>query len=202
MSNTTRDGSITVSLIRRGRQWITSTANRSTNVIQRVVAGSFIYRWLTAEPEPEVIVIDLRETWTVGPVIELVDRLLEEFTQSAQTSTLMSGVHNGVTAFRERPVNVVSFGVIASALGVLLVGGLTQSLSVVSAVVAILVAIVGMFGLGSQRALNDIQETKVAQLIISAFEPPEPPSSTDTETADSHHETAADDMNSNETDTR
>jgi hypothetical protein len=169
-------------------------------VAQRVVAGSFIYRWLTAEPEPEVIVIDLRETWTVGPVIELIDRLLEELTQSAQTSTLISGVHDIATAFRERPVNVVSFGVIASALGVLLVGGLTQSLSIVSAVVASLMALVGMFGLGSQRTLNDIQETKAVQLIVSAFEPPEPSSSTDTETADSHHEISEDDLDSNETD--
>ncbi|MFD1640918.1 hypothetical protein [Halohasta litorea] len=170
-------------------------------MIQRVVSGSFIYRWLTAKPEPEVIVIDLRETWTVGPVIELIDRLLEELTQSAQTSTLMSGVHNGVTAFQERPVNVVSFGVIASALGVLLVGGLTQSLSIVSTVVAILMALVGLFGLGSQRTLRDIQETKAVQLIISAFEPPEPPSSTNTETTDSHRETAEDDVDSNEADT-
>ena len=199
MSNTTRDGSITVSLIRRGRQWITSTANRSTNVIQRVVAGSFIYRWLTAEPEPEVIVIDLRETWTVGPVIELIDRLLEELTESAQTSTLINRVHHIATAFRERPVNVVSLGVIVSAVGVLLVGGLTQSLSVVSAVVAILMALVGLFGLGSQRTLNDIVETKPAQMLISAFEPPEPASSAHSETADSHHETAADGRGSNET---
>jgi len=168
-------------------------------VAQRVVSGSFIYRWLTAEPEPEVIVIDLRETWTVGPIIELIDRLLEELTESAQTSTLISGVHHIATAFRERPVNVVSFGVIASALGVLLVGGLTQSLSIVSAVVAILMALVGLFGLGSQRTLNDIVETKPAQMLISAFEPPEPPSSTNTETADSHHEIAADDRESNET---
>lgn len=36
-----------------------------------------LYRWLTAEPEPDVIVIDLRETYTVGPVVALLDRLLD-----------------------------------------------------------------------------------------------------------------------------
>ncbi|SHH68142.1 hypothetical protein [Halobaculum gomorrense] len=37
------------------------------------VRNSWLYTWLTKEPEPEVIVIDLRETWTVGPVIALLD---------------------------------------------------------------------------------------------------------------------------------
>ena len=39
------------------------------------IRHSFCYRWLTAEPDPDVIVIDLRETYTVGPVITLFDRL-------------------------------------------------------------------------------------------------------------------------------
>lgn len=37
---------------------------------------SFLYRWLTKEPEPDVIVIDLRETLSVGPIIALLDRVL------------------------------------------------------------------------------------------------------------------------------
>ncbi|PSQ50738.1 hypothetical protein BRD15_01045, partial [Halobacteriales archaeon SW_6_65_15] len=36
---------------------------------------SFCYRWLTKEPEPDVVVIDLRETYAVGPLIALLDRL-------------------------------------------------------------------------------------------------------------------------------
>jgi len=38
--------------------------------------GSFLYRWLTAEPEPDVVVIDLRETLSVGPFITVLDRVL------------------------------------------------------------------------------------------------------------------------------
>ncbi|WP_117594493.1 hypothetical protein [Haloprofundus halophilus] len=40
-----------------------------------LVMNSYLYRWLTAEPDPEVIVIDLRETYTVGPFVRLLDRL-------------------------------------------------------------------------------------------------------------------------------
>ncbi|WP_135824575.1 hypothetical protein [Halorussus ruber] len=36
---------------------------------------SFFYRWLTKKPNPEVVVIDLRETYTVGPFIRLLNRL-------------------------------------------------------------------------------------------------------------------------------
>ena len=53
------------SAFRRGGQWI---ADATTH--------SFLYRWLTKEPEPEVIVIDLRETWTVGPFITLLDAFI------------------------------------------------------------------------------------------------------------------------------
>ena len=57
--------STVVSAFRRGGQWI---ADATTH--------SFLYRWLTKEPEPEVIVIDLRETWTVGPFITLLNAFI------------------------------------------------------------------------------------------------------------------------------
>jgi hypothetical protein len=38
--------------------------------------ASFLCRWLTKEPEPDVVVIDLRETLSVGPIIALLDRVL------------------------------------------------------------------------------------------------------------------------------
>jgi len=42
-----------------------------------VAKGSWVYRWLTKEPDPDVIVIDLRETATVGPILTVLDRLLD-----------------------------------------------------------------------------------------------------------------------------
>ena len=57
--------STVVSAFRQGGQWIAD-----------VTTHSFLYRWLTKEPEPEVIVIDLRETWTVGPFITLLDAFI------------------------------------------------------------------------------------------------------------------------------
>jgi hypothetical protein len=45
-----------------------------TATLGRWLRGAWLYRWLMTEPEPEVIVIDLRETYTVGPIIALLDR--------------------------------------------------------------------------------------------------------------------------------
>jgi hypothetical protein len=56
-----------------------------------VIRGSWLYGWLTAEPEPDVIVIDLRETRTVGPVIELLDRAIEWATPYWRASRLHDG---------------------------------------------------------------------------------------------------------------
>lgn len=42
-----------------------------------VIHLSYCYRWLTAEPDPEIIVIDLQKTHTVGPFIGLLERAVE-----------------------------------------------------------------------------------------------------------------------------
>jgi len=55
-------------------------AKRATSLATRIetlVRSSYCYRWLTAEPDPEVIVIDLRETHTVGPVVRLLKRIID-----------------------------------------------------------------------------------------------------------------------------
>lgn len=57
------------------RSQLVRTADRTGAALGGWVRGSWLYDWLTAEPEPEVIVIDLRETYTVGPIIAALDRV-------------------------------------------------------------------------------------------------------------------------------
>ncbi|WP_435196407.1 hypothetical protein [Natronomonas sp. EA1] len=54
---------------------VAGAMERVTETLTAWSRGSWLYGWLTAEPDPEVIVIDLRETYTVGPVIALIDRV-------------------------------------------------------------------------------------------------------------------------------
>jgi hypothetical protein len=60
--------------------------------VTAAVRGSWLYNWLTAEPDPEVIVIDLRQTRTAGPVIALLDRTIEFLAPHWRHSRLHRGV--------------------------------------------------------------------------------------------------------------
>lgn len=56
--------------------------------VRRCGRHSFLYRWLTAEPDPNIVVIDLRKTYTVGPVISTLDRLATPLSRSYRASWL------------------------------------------------------------------------------------------------------------------
>ncbi|AXG09675.1 hypothetical protein [Haloplanus rubicundus] len=58
----------------------------------RVIRSSLLYRWFTMEPEPEVIVIDLRRTRTVGPFIAILDRIVETLAPYFEDSQLKTGL--------------------------------------------------------------------------------------------------------------
>ncbi len=73
-----------------------STIARTTTTVSHWLQHSFLYRWLTAEPDPEVIVIDLRETYTVGPLLAVLDRIIQPLARSYRTSTLKRIEHRGV----------------------------------------------------------------------------------------------------------
>jgi hypothetical protein len=51
-----------------------------------------VWRWLTAEPDPDVIVIDLRETLTVGPVIAVLDWLVVRLARLYRGSAFERGL--------------------------------------------------------------------------------------------------------------
>jgi len=80
---------------------VSSAASTGSGAVERLsgyVRGSYLYRWLTAEPEPEVVVIDLRETYTVGPFIRLVDATIEWLRPYWEASTLKRATDACVSA--------------------------------------------------------------------------------------------------------
>lgn len=58
--------------------------------VESIVRNSYCYRWLTAEPDPEVIVIDLRETYMVGPFLRLLERIIHPMERAWVDSELAS----------------------------------------------------------------------------------------------------------------
>ncbi|MEF8828977.1 MAG: hypothetical protein V5A49_08070 [Haloarcula sp.] len=69
-----------------------SMLSRSGSRLLEISKSSGIYRWLTAEPEPEVIVIDLRETYTLGPFLAVLDALTPQVVRLWRHSVLASVV--------------------------------------------------------------------------------------------------------------
>ncbi|MDY7082243.1 MAG: hypothetical protein SXQ77_07545 [Halobacteria archaeon] len=54
--------------------------------LEFTLEDSWLYGWLTAEPEPEVVVIDLRDTLSVAPFLELLDRTVSVFVPARLSS--------------------------------------------------------------------------------------------------------------------
>lgn len=71
-----------------GRAAAHARVTRSLRTVKRWGGYSFLYRWLTKEPDPDVIVIDLRETYTVGPIIAILDRIAAPLGRSYRASGL------------------------------------------------------------------------------------------------------------------
>ena len=88
-------GSRTIATLERISAGLSNAAER----LATTTRNSFLYRWLTKEPEPDVIVIDLRETRTVGPFIKVLDAVidrLEPYWQGSRLRQALVAVDRGI----------------------------------------------------------------------------------------------------------
>lgn len=76
--------------LKRGRQ--TSSIISLYCLCSEFTRQSFLYRWLTSEPEPDVIVIDLRDTYTVGTILSVHDCLVGPLVPWYHTSLLNAAI--------------------------------------------------------------------------------------------------------------
>ena len=142
--------------------------------LERWVRGSAMYGWLTAEPDPDVIVIDLRETWTVGPFLRVLDRVVDLFVDASRGSRVVTGGKRGVDAAVDAPLRVG--GVAAAAFGlVVAVAALPGEVSVTILAGGLALSVAGLVVARDTRDWATLRETRPVQLAIAAFEPPEPP---------------------------
>ena len=170
---------------------LAAAARSGTARIGRYVRASFLYRWLTAEPDPDVIVIDLRDTWTVGPFLAVLDRLVSGLARGFDGSRAGAVAGVAVAAIRSRPLRVVGVGTTAVGgavvLGTLLTTGATTGLTV--GAVAMLAGVVLT---RDERDWETLRETRAVDLLRRALEPPEPPDRA-AEDVDDDARTASDD---------
>jgi hypothetical protein len=152
-----------------------SAFGRATTWFGQVARRSWLYRWLTDEPEPDVVVIDLRETWTVGPILAVLDRVLDPLVQYSRGATFRTAGVRTANAFAARPVQVISIVVlVAVAVNLALafaLGGLSSS----ALGLGLLLASVALAGTRVTASADELGETRTFELLIALLEPPEPP---------------------------
>jgi len=147
----------------------------------RWVESSYLYRWLTAEPDPEVIVIDLRETWTVGPVLAVLDVVLDYLISVAEDSTTLHWIDRALAWIREAPVRSASFGIASATVGYLALANLFGGLSTTTYLTAGGILILAFLGTRVGLTWSELQETAAVRLLVAVLEPPEPPERNDSE---------------------
>jgi|GEM_PF-2714710 len=141
----------------------------------RAARASWCYRWLTAEPEPDVVVIDLRETAVVGPILVLFDRLLAPFVrnwQAARTGTVVARLSARFVARPIQVVSIVALVAILTDLCLLVVFGSPSRTAVGGRLVS------GSLALAGTRvtvSVDDLTEGRVYELVTELLAPPDPP---------------------------
>jgi hypothetical protein len=152
-----------------------SSLSRLGAATQHLVESSWLYRWLTAEPEPDVIVIDLRETITVGPWLRLLQRTIEWLLPAAVSSTIVRTGRETHRFVVGRPVQLASLLLGFVATGLLATVASSPEPSPVLTAIALMLAGLGVIGSRITWTWDDLRETRGYQALAAAFEPPEPP---------------------------
>lgn len=161
-----------------------SRAYRFAGRFQAFVMQSWLYKWLTAEPEPDLIVIDLRDTVIVGRVLSVLDQavgLIDREVLTALPTAMVTRIGYRIrNRIEQRPVQIAS-AVFAVLMNIALFTSVTGGTSVLSIQTFSILSglILAARGLVSPMSWNELAETTTYQVtsdvIIAAFEPPEHP---------------------------
>ncbi|MFC7140339.1 hypothetical protein ACFQMA_10935 [Halosimplex aquaticum] len=141
----------------------------------RAARSSWLYNWLTAEPDPDMVVIDLRETYVVGPILGILDRMFAVLSRGwgqAKSGELFEDIHGALLA---RPIQAVSVAALAAIIVGLAVtvalgspGGRTVGFGLLAASAA-------LAGTRIQVSWDEVTDSRTYELLVALLEPPEPP---------------------------
>ncbi|WP_340097954.1 hypothetical protein [Salinibaculum salinum] len=138
---------------------------------------SFLYRWLTAKPDPAVIVIDLRKTYTVGPLLALFDRLVTPLTSAWQTACTHSLTETTHEPLQNHPIRTVSIVTLTVLLTELTVSLTTNTLTPTGVGVRLLGLALAALGTRIRVSWAQCTESATYRYLVAVLEPPEPPAS-------------------------
>jgi hypothetical protein len=160
-----------------------------THTVVTAVVSSYLFQWLTSEPDPEVVVIDLREVWTVRPVLEVIDRMVDAYVGIRPFSRAHALATEVSATFEAAPVRTLGYALIVAVAVSTAVGLLAGSLAADDMTVALVLIGLGVLGTRVEASMQELRNTRTAELLITILEPPE------VETPDSGQESGADGAN-------
>lgn len=155
--------------------WGGSMVYGLVNQSQQFVKSSRLYRWLTAEPDAEVIVIDLRETISIRSLLRQTERLIREAISVMPTSGGLRFGYQLRERFLAQPIRIISLAIVGLVLvGLLLLLGSGKEPGF-SAFLLFGVLLLAARGTQETTSWAELTESQWFETIISVFEPPEPP---------------------------
>jgi len=142
---------------------------------KRAARSAWMYQWLTEEPEPDVVVIDLRETVVVGPIIAVLDSLvtaLANNSDQSRTEQLLAYLNQSLI---ERPIQVFSVVVLAAVASNLALSLSLGDPSPTELGLRLILASLALAGTRIELSWDDLTDSHTYELLVSLLEPPEPP---------------------------
>lgn len=135
--------------------------------------SSYLYRWLTTEPDPQVVVIDLRTTQTVGPIVRALDWALTTVVAFARGSLLYRVSDETSTAVRQAPIRVASVALCVATFTSLTLAVLTSTVGVFDVVLHGVVIVLAFMGTQVRVPIETFTDSRTFELLQNTFEPPE-----------------------------
>jgi hypothetical protein len=128
---------------------------------------------LTAEPDPDVVVTDLRETVFIGPILTALDRFLTPLAQQWKRARAKSLYDVSSERFAARPIQAVSTLVLVMTLvNILLLAIDSPSLDAVGS--RLIVLSLALAGTRVTASLDQLSEMRIYESPVALLAPLEP----------------------------
>jgi hypothetical protein len=161
-----------------------SSIGQGIDTLGHFVRESYLFRWLTAEPEPDLIVIDLRETVTVGPLIAVLDRLFPTAARVWSASRIRTSIDTTERRFKTQPVRFVSLALVVALAVSTFLSLVTATVTPLEFGLRIAVLLLAVVGTQIRHSWDELTETRAYALAVALLEPPEVPADEDESESD------------------
>lgn len=141
--------------------------------VSAALRSSYVLRWLTAEPETDVIVIDLNDSIVLRPFLRTIDEAADTF-HAHWRGSVVYGVSDRIAEFvADTPVRALSLVILSMMIPSSVMAFAVGSLSTVELYPRLMITLLALLGTRSGTSLDDLRETRTAKFIRAIVEPPD-----------------------------